>query len=63
MPDRKVECGIGAVLAGLANLHPEEDRSLYTVSAESHAGRESAKRRYRDLVLKKIKAAGEPKEE
>ncbi len=58
MPDRKVETGIGAVLAGLANLHPEEDRSVYTISLESQAGKESAKRRYRDLVLAKIKEAG-----
>jgi hypothetical protein len=57
-PDRPVECGIGAVLGGLANLHPEEDRGVYTVDYESQAGRESAKRRYRDAVLAKIKAAG-----
>jgi len=57
-PDRPVECGIGAVLGGLGNLHPEEDRSVYTASYESQAGRESAKRRYRDAVLAKIKAAG-----
>ena len=57
MPGRQVECGIGAVLAGLANLHPEEDRAVFTISAESMAGKESAKRRYRDLVLGKIKDA------
>jgi hypothetical protein len=60
--DRRVECGIGAVLAGLANLHPEEDRAVYTISYESQAGKESAKRRYRDLVLEKIKAAEKVKE-
>lgn len=58
MPERKVECGIGAVVGGLANLHPEEDRAIYTISYESQAGKESAKRRYRDAVLGKIKEAG-----
>jgi hypothetical protein len=58
IPDHKVECGIGGVLAGLSNLHPEEDRAVYTISYESQAGKESAKRRYRDAVLAKIKAAG-----
>ncbi|MBI5246288.1 MAG: hypothetical protein HY923_03840 [Elusimicrobia bacterium] len=61
--DHRVECGIGAVLAGLANLHPEEDRAVYTISYESQAGKESAKRRYRDLVLGKIKTAGKAAEE
>ncbi len=58
IPGPKVTCGIGGVLGGLANLHPEEDRAVYMVSAESLAGKESAKRRYRDAVLAKIKAAG-----
>jgi len=60
--DRRVECGIAGVLGGLANLHPEEDRAVYTISYESQAGKESAKRRYRDAVLAKIKAAGEDAE-
>ncbi|MCM2304409.1 MAG: hypothetical protein NDJ72_06880, partial [Elusimicrobia bacterium] len=58
LPGREVECGIGGVLGGLANLHPEEDRAVYTISYASQAGKESAKRRYRDAVLGKIKAAG-----
>jgi len=58
-----VECGIGGVLGGLSNLHPEEDRAVYTVSYASQAGKESAKRRYRDAVLAKIKAAGKDAEE
>lgn len=62
LPDRKVECGIGGVLGGLANLHPEEDRAVYTISYESQAGKESAKRRYRDAVLAEIKDAGEDAE-
>lgn len=57
IPGRTVECGIGAVLAGLSNLHPEEDRAVYTASTESQAGKESAKRRYKQLVLAKIKEA------
>ena len=57
LSDHKVECGIGGVLGGLANLHPEEDRAVYTISYEDQAGKEAAKRRYRDLVLAKIKAA------
>lgn len=63
LPDRRVECGIGAVLAGLSNLHPEEDRAVYTASTESQAGKESAKRRYKELVLSKISEAGRPAEE
>jgi len=63
LPDHKVECGIGGVLGGLANLHPEEDRAVYTISYASQAGKESAKRRYRDAVLAKIKEAGKPEEE
>lgn len=58
LPGREVECGIGGVLGGLSNLHPEEDRAVYTISYASQAGKESAKRRYRDAVLGKIKAAG-----
>ena len=57
LTDRKVECGIGGMLGGLSNLHPEEDRAVYTMSAESAAGKESAKARYRDAVLAKIKNA------
>jgi len=57
-PERKVECGIGGVLGGLANLHPEEDRAVYTISYESQAGKESAKRDFRNAVMAKIKAAG-----
>jgi hypothetical protein len=56
--DRKVECGIGGVLGGLSNLHPEEDRAVYTSNYESQAGKESAKARFRDAVLAKIKEAG-----
>ena len=63
LPDHKVECGIGGVLGGLANLHPEEDRAVYTISYASQAGKESAKRRYRDAVLAKIKEAGKAEEE
>ena len=63
LPGREVECGIGGVLGGLANLHPEEDRAVYTISYASQAGKESAKRRYRDAVLGKIKAAGKEAEE
>lgn len=58
IPNRKVECGIGGVLGGLANLHPEEDRAVYTISLQSQAGKEAAKRRYRDAVIAKIKSAG-----
>lgn len=58
LPGAKVECGIGGVAGGLANLHPEEDRAVYTISYASQAGKESAKRRYRDAVLAKIKEAG-----
>lgn len=58
LPDRTVECGIGGVLGGLGNLHPEEDRAVYTANYESQAGKESAKLRYRDVVLGKIAAAG-----
>ncbi|UPT72409.1 MAG: hypothetical protein M0D55_10450 [Elusimicrobiota bacterium] len=57
LPDRKVECGIGAVLAGLSNLHPEEDRAVYTVNYESQAGKQSAKRQYKQLVMAKIAEA------
>lgn len=63
LPDRKVECGIGGVLGGLGNLHPEEDRAVYTVNYETQAGKESAKLRYRDMVLAKIAAAGTPADE
>lgn len=58
LPGRTVACGIGAVLGGLANLHPEEDRAVYTVSYETQAGKESAKRRYRDAILEELKKAG-----
>ena len=57
LSDRKVECGIGGVLGGLSNLHPEEDRSVSTADFEILSGKESAKRRFRDDVLAKIKAA------
>lgn len=53
---RKVECGIGGVLGGLSTLHPEEDRAAYTPA--TRAGKEGAKRRYRDAVLAQIKTAG-----
>ncbi len=56
--DHKVECGIGGVLGGLSNLHPEEDRAVYTISEAGQAGKESAKARFHDAVLTKIKAAG-----
>lgn len=46
-----VECGIGAVLGGLSSLHPEEDRAVYSVDYAKQAGRESAKKRFRDEVL------------
>ncbi len=58
IPERRVECGIAGVLGGLSNLHPEEDRAVYTISYESQAGKESAKKHYRDAVLGKIKEAG-----
>lgn len=63
LPGRRVECGIGGVLGGLANLHPEEDRAVYTVSYESQAGKESAKRRYREEVLARIKTSRKDEEE
>ncbi len=63
MPNRTVECGIGGVLGGIGNLHPEEDRSVYTANYESQAGKESAKLRFRDAVMAKIAAAGKPSEE
>jgi hypothetical protein len=57
-----VECGIGAVLGGLSSLHPEEDRSVYSADYARQAGRESAKKRFRDEVLKRAVVAA-PDEE
>ena len=54
----KVECGIGAVLGSLSNLHPEEDRAIYTVENAELAGKEEAKRDFLDLVLARVKDAG-----
>lgn len=53
----KVECGVGAILGTLSNLHPEEDRAIHTTSSAESAGKESAKREFRDLVMARIKAA------
>ena len=47
-----VELGLAVVTSELADLHPDEDRSVYTVEYETEAGREHAKRAYRDAVLK-----------
>jgi hypothetical protein len=51
-----VDVGIGAVLGGIYGLHPEEDRSLYTLRSATQFGRESAKVEFRDDVLAALKA-------
>ncbi|MDE2141933.1 MAG: hypothetical protein KGJ84_05930 [Elusimicrobia bacterium] len=48
-----VRLGIGAVLGGISNLHPEEDRAVYTRESASRAGRESAKAQF----VKEVQAA------
>jgi|GEM_PF-5616308 len=46
-----VQLGLALVGSELSGLHPEEDRATYTVEYETEAGRENAKRTYRDAVL------------
>ncbi|MDD5655839.1 MAG: hypothetical protein PHF00_01095 [Elusimicrobia bacterium] len=48
---RPVELGLAVLPTDLSELHPEEDRSVYTVDSRAEPGRESGKRRYRDAVL------------
>lgn len=53
--------GIGAVLGGLASLHPEADRAVYTVDYADQDGREAAKKEFRDAVLSALNAAARGK--
>jgi len=50
-----VALGIGAVLGGISNLHPEEDRAVYTIESASRIGRESAKAEFLKAVLAALK--------
>jgi hypothetical protein len=52
-----VDVGVGAVLGGITGLHPEEDRSSYTIEYANQVGRESAKSQFRDAVLAALRAA------
>ena len=52
-----VSIGIGAVLGGISNLHPEEDRALYTVEYANQTGRESAKAEFKNAVIAALKDA------
>lgn len=54
LSDGPAECGIGLVGGSITSLHPEEDRSSYTVEYAGQIGRESAKRQFRDMVLARI---------
>lgn len=45
-----VDLCVGAVLGGISNLHPEEDRAIYTIEYANQTGRESAKKEYLGLV-------------
>ena len=56
-----VDVGIGAVLGGIASLHPEEDRAVYTVEYADQAGKEPAKAEFRDAVLAALKDAARDK--
>ena len=52
----QIEVGAGAILGGLASLHPEEDRAIYTIEYANQVGRESAKKEFLDAVLARLKA-------
>jgi hypothetical protein len=56
-----VEVGIGAVLGEISNLHPEEDRAVYTVEYAGQLGRESAKAEFLKDVLAALKDAARDK--
>ncbi len=56
-----VSLGIGAVLGGLSDLHPEEDRTFYTLEYANQVGRESAKRQFLARVVAALKAAARDK--
>ena len=56
-----VELGIGAVLGGISNLHPEEDRAVYTIESASRIGRESAKSQFVKAVGAALSAAAREK--
>jgi hypothetical protein len=62
-PGRSVEVGIGAILGTLGNLHPEEDRAIYTISYADQVGKEAAKVQFVKLVKKRIAEAGRREEE
>lgn len=52
-----VDLCMGAVLGGISNLHPEEDRAIYTVDYANQVGRESAKKEFLSLVNDSLKDA------
>ena len=54
---KPVELGIGAVLGGISNLHPEEDRAVYTVESAARTGRESAKAEFVKAVSAALRDA------
>ncbi len=56
-----MDLGIGAVLGGISGLHPEEDRSSYTIEYANQVGRESAKAQFRDGVIAALKDAARGK--
>lgn len=57
MDGTPVSVGIGAILGSVSSLHPEEDRAIYTIEYANQAGRESAKKEFRDSVFAALKAA------
>jgi len=52
-----VDLCVGAVLGGISNLHPEEDRAIYTIEFANQVGRESAKKDFLALVKSALKDA------
>jgi hypothetical protein len=53
--ENPVELGLAGINSELSDLHPDEDRSVYTVEYETQGGREEAKRAYRDTVLRLLR--------
>ncbi|MFI5346509.1 MAG: hypothetical protein ACHQ51_09060 [Elusimicrobiota bacterium] len=56
-----VRLGIGGVLGGISNLHPEEDRAVYTMESAARTGRESAKSQFVKEVRQALSAAAREK--
>lgn len=51
---KNAELGVAVITTTLSQLHPEEDRAVYTVETERQEFRETAKKAYRDQVLRQI---------